>query len=943
VVEWRGRKVRREGVLGVSQATKSQLGTDSELRIERYFTTEGVHPYDEVEWDTRDAVIQNYRTGEVAFEQRDVEVPRAWSQNATNIATQKYFRGSPGTPQRERSVKQMIDRVVDRYHEEGLARGYFADDDEAQVFADELRHLLVTQKAAFNSPVWFNVGWRPKGEEQCSACFILSVDDEMSSILNWYVEEGLIFKHGSGSGLNLSKIRSSRELLRSGGTASGPVSFMRGADASAGTIKSGGATRRAAKMVVLNVDHPDIKDFIWCKAHEEQKARALREAGFDMDLDGKDSHSIQYQNANNSVRVTDEFMNSVLEDKPWNLVGVTTGQTIETLPARDLFREVAQAAWECADPGIQYDTTINDWHTCSNTSRINASNPCSEYMHVDNSSCNLASLNLMKFLDDADNFDLEGYKHGVEVMFLAQEISVGFASYPTEKIGENSRSFRQLGQGYANLGALLMAQGLPYDSDEGRAWAAAITSIMTGHCYVTSAKIAKRVGAFESYAANREPMLRVMNKHREASYEIPDGLVPQTIVDAARTSWDQAVALGEKHGYRNSQATVLAPTGTIGLLMDCDTTGIEPDLALKKMKKLVGGGTMSIVNQTVPRGLRKLGYSDEQVAEIVAYIDENGHVVEAPHFQQEHLPVFDTAMGERSISYMGHIRMMGAAQPFLSGAISKTVNLPEDVTVEDVEQAYIEGWRSGLKALAIYRDNCKVAQPLSGSKKEKDKAAEVAGVTALPEPVRRRLPKKRNSRTIKFRVADTEGYITTGEFPDGSMGELFLKVAKQGSTLAGIMDAFAISISMGLQYGVPLSAYVKQFVNTRFEPSGMTDDSDFRIATSILDYVFRVLAVEYLNESERHALGIRTSGERQSEIETKLDPNATGDKTNGNGNGGGNGHAPKVEEGQGVIVLGNVASASVGSHPFCGTCGVQMLPAGSCFACPSCGSTSGCS
>ncbi len=1287
-----------KGVLGVSQATTSQLGTDAELRIKRYFTTDGVHPYDEVEWDTRDAVIQNYRTGEVAFEQRDVEVPRAWSQNATNIAAQKYFRGSPGTPKRERSVKQMIDRVVDRYHEEGLARGYFEDDNEAQVFADELRHLLVTQKAAFNSPVWFNVGWRPKGEEQCSACqpynalvstpaglvpigklveknavgtkvydsegvtrvvavkangvkdvlrlhlksgytldvtadhlvwkrnsggrgrfvqagelkqgdalewhrrgsfgeaeltsndvaeaalagwlqpdgfvgqyngtnrsltieamtindeelnwvlgaidkvfpgvhrherpvksqdskldcrrtrlygnvlsdfvtqwnllargvdmevpehlftaplpvvaaylksifqaegyvavrerscrigldmiseklirgmqqlllrfgifsrvsfkadrrpdrkgcwslaiqnlgdrrlfadeigfvdarkaglleqsfdipgqptrdtkyaeiarveqlgptevydiqtesgeylshnlrvhncFILSVDDEMSSILNWYVEEGLIFKHGSGSGLNLSKIRSSKELLRSGGTASGPVSFMRGADASAGTIKSGGATRRAAKMVVLNVDHPDIKDFIWCKAHEEQKARALREAGFDMDLDGKDSHSIQYQNANNSVRVTDEFMNSVIDDKQWNLVGVTTGQTVESMPARELFREIAQAAWECADPGMQYDTTINDWHTCSNTSRINASNPCSEYMHVDNSSCNLASLNLMKFLDDHDKFDVEGYKHGVEVMFLAQEISVGFASYPTEKIGENSRSFRQLGQGYANLGAMLMAQGLPYDSDEGRAWAAAITSIMTGHCYVTSAKIAKRVGAFEAYAANREPMLRVMNKHRDASYEIPDGLVPQSIVDAARTSWDDAVALGAKHGYRNAQATVLAPTGTIGLLMDCDTTGIEPDLALKKMKKLVGGGTMSIVNQTVPRGLRKLGYSDEQVAEIVAYIDENGHVVEAPAFREEHLPVFDTAMGERSISYMGHIRMMAAAQPFLSGAISKTVNLPEDVTVEDVEQAYIEGWRSGLKALAIYRDNCKVAQPLSGSKKEKAKAAEVAGVTALPEPVRRRLPKKRTSRTIKFRVADTEGYITTGEFPDGSMGELFLKVAKQGSTLAGIMDAFAISISMGLQYGVPLSAYVKQFVNTRFEPSGMTDDPDFRIATSILDYVFRALAIDYLTEAERHALGIRTSGERQSEIETKLDPNATGDKTNGNGNG--HSHAPKVEESEGVIVLGNVVSASVGSHPFCGTCGVQMQPAGSCFACPSCGSTSGCS
>ncbi|MGH2750892.1 MAG: vitamin B12-dependent ribonucleotide reductase [Actinomycetota bacterium] len=1291
-----------KGVFGVSKATTSQLGTDSELRIKRYFTTEGVHPYDEVEWDTRDAVIQNYRTGEIAFEQRDVEVPQAWSQNATNIVTQKYFRGSPGTPQRERSVKQMIDRVVDRYHEEGLARGYFADDDEAQVFADELRHILVTQKAAFNSPVWFNVGWRPKGEEQVSACqpydalvstpaglvpigklveenavgakvydsegvtrvvavkangvkdvfrlhlesgytldvtadhlvwkrnssgrgrfvpagelkrgdalewhrrgsfgeaeitrneiaeaalagwlqsdgfvgqyngtnesltieamtvndeelnwvlgaidkvfprvhrherlvtsqdtkldcrrtrlygnvlsdfvtawnlrargvdmevpehlftaplpivaaylksifqaegsvalsegscrigldmvseklirgmqqlllrfgifsrvsfkadhrtdrkgcwslaiqnlgdrrtfadeigfvdvrktekleesfdiagessrdskyaeiarveqlgpmevydiqtesgeylshnlrvhncFILSVEDEMSSILNWYVEEGTIFKHGSGSGLNLSKIRSSKEHLRSGGTASGPVSFMRGADASAGTIKSGGATRRAAKMVVLNVDHPDIKDFIWCKAHEEQKARALREAGFDMDLDGKDSHSIQYQNANNSVRVTDEFMNSVIDDKSWNLVGVTTGQTIESMPARELFREIAQAAWECADPGVQFDTTINNWHTTPNSGPITASNPCSEYLSVDNSSCNLASLNLLKFLDETDTFDIDAYKHAVETVFLAQEISVGFAGYPTEKIAETSHRMRQLGQGVANLGALLMAMGLPYDSDEGRAFAATLTAIQTGHCYATSARIARKVGAFEDFNHNREPMLAVMNKHRDAAYEIPSHTATEALAHAAREAWDDAVATGERYGYRNAQAVVAAPTGTIGLLMDCDTTGIEPDLALKKTKKLVGGGTMSIVNQTVPRGLRKLGYTDEQVADIVAYIDDNGHVIEAPHLRKEHLPVFDTAMGERSLHYMGHIRMLAAIQPFLSGTASKTINLPEHATVEDIETAYVEGWRLGLKALAVYRDNCKVGQPLSIAKKEKDEAAKIAGVTALPEPVRRRLPKKRASRTIKFRVADTEGYITTGEFPDGLMGELFLKVAKQGSTLAGIMDAFAISISMGLQYGVPLSAYVKQFVNTRFEPSGMTDDSDFRIATSILDYVFRVLAVEYLTDSERHALGIRTSGERQNEIEAKLDPNATGDKANGNGNPKGH-ETPANEgrsEGQGVIVLGNVASASVGSHPFCGTCGVQMQPAGSCFACPSCGSTSGCS
>jgi ribonucleoside-diphosphate reductase alpha chain len=913
--------------------------TDQELRIERYFTRPGVHPYDEIEWELRDAVLQNYRTGEIAFEQRDIEFPKSWSQNATNIVAQKYFRGTLGKPNRERSVKQMIDRVVNRYHEEGVAGGYFVDAAEAETFRSELTHLLVNQKAAFNSPVWFNVGWRPKGEEQCSACFILSVDDEMSSILNWYVEEGTIFKHGSGSGVNLSKIRSSKENLRSGGTASGPVSFMRGADASAGTIKSGGATRRAAKMVVLDVDHPDVKDFIWCKALEEHKARALREAGFDMDLDGSDIHSVQYQNANNSVRVMDDFMKAATEGRDWHLNSRTTDDVIETVKADELLREISQAAWECADPGMQYDTTINDWHTCPNTDRINASNPCSEYMHVDNSSCNLASLNLMKFMDAEGTFDIEGYKRAVEVVFLAQEISVGFASYPTEKIGANSRAFRQLGQGYANLGALLMSEGLPYDSDQGRSWAAAITALMTGHCYATSAKIAQRVGAFDEYATNAEPMLGVMRKHRDASYEIKDG-APVDLVQAARDTWDEAVALGEKHGYRNAQATVLAPTGTIGLMMDCDTTGIEPDLALKKTKKLVGGGTMSIVNLTVPRALRKLGYTEEQISEIVAYIDDNSHVVDAPHLLEEHLPVFDTAMGERSIHFMGHVKMMAAVQPFISGAISKTVNLPENVTVEDVEQVYVEGWRLGLKALAIYRDNCKVAQPLSTSKKE---VAVVPEVVATPQPIRHKMPKKRTGKTFKFRVGDTEGYLTAGEFDDGSLGEIFLKVAKQGSTLAGIMDAFAITISMGLQYGVPLSDYVKQFVGTRFEPSGMTDDPDFRLASSILDYVFRLLALEYLDEPTRHALNIRTSGERQNEIETKLEG---GDGTNGNGhtNGNGNGETgATAAQGEGVIVLGPVVDARAGSLPFCGTCGVQMQPAGSCFACPSCGSTSGCS
>jgi ribonucleoside-diphosphate reductase alpha chain len=920
----------------VTQTAKRS--TEQELRIERYFTRPGVHPYDEIEWELRDAVLKNYRTGEVAFEQRDIEFPKSWSQNATNIVAQKYFRGTLGKPNRERSVKQMIDRVVNRYQEEGVAGGYFVDAQEAETFRAELTHLLVNQKAAFNSPVWFNVGWRPKGEEQCSACFILSVDDEMSSILNWYVEEGTIFKHGSGSGVNLSKIRSSKENLRSGGTASGPVSFMRGADASAGTIKSGGATRRAAKMVVLDVDHPDVKDFIWCKALEEHKARALREAGFDMDLDGSDIHSVQYQNANNSVRVTDAFMKAATEGRDWHLNSRTTDDVIETVKADELLREISQAAWECADPGMQYDTTINDWHTCSNTDRINASNPCSEYMHVDNSSCNLASLNLMKFMDAEGNFDIEGYKRAVEVVFLAQEISVGFASYPTEKIGANSRAFRQLGQGYANLGALLMSEGLPYDSTEGRSWAAAITALMTGHCYATSAKIAERVGAFDEYAVNAEPMLGVMRKHRDASYEIGDG-APVDLVQAARDAWDEAVALGEKHGYRNAQATVLAPTGTIGLMMDCDTTGIEPDLALKKTKKLVGGGTMSIVNLTVPRALRKLGYTEDQISEIVAYIDGNSHVVGAPHLMEEHLPVFDTAMGERSIHFMGHVKMMAAVQPFISGAISKTVNLPENVTVEDVEQVYVEGWRLGLKALAIYRDNCKVAQPLSTTKKEVAKAPDAAPTA---QPVRHKMPKKRTGKTFKFRVGDTEGYLTAGEFADGSLGEIFLKVAKQGSTLAGIMDAFAITISMGLQYGVPLSDYVRQFVGTRFEPSGMTDDPDFRLASSILDYVFRLLALEYLDEPARHALNIRTSGERQNEIESRLD-GGNGTDANGHTNGNGSGGDGEVAPSDGVIVLGPVVDARAGSLPFCGTCGVQMQPAGSCFACPSCGSTSGCS
>ncbi len=689
----------------------------SEIGIRRHFTTEGVHPYDEVTWERRDARITNYRDGTVAFEQLGVEVPESWSVNATNILAQKYFRGTLGTEEREWSLRQVADRVADTLTAWGIKDGYFVDDEEALVFNHELKYLVIHQKAAFNSPVWFNIGVQGV-PQQGSACFILSVEDKMDSILNWYTEEGIIFKGGSGAGVNLSRIRSSHELLKGGGTASGPVSFMRGADASAGTIKSGGKTRRAAKMVILDVDHPDVEDFIWCKAIEERKARVLRDAGFDMDLDGADSHSTQYQNANNSVRVTDEFMEAVIDGRDWDLTGRTDGSVIRTLPARDLFRQIAHSAWECADPGLQYDTTINRWHTAPMTGRINGSNPCSEYVHLDDSACNLASMNLLTFLDENDEFDVEGFKAAVSVVFTGQEIIVGNADYPTERIGETTRAFRQLGIGYANLGALLMAQGLPYDSDAGRAWAAAITALLTGHAYATSARTAARMGPFAGFHENVEPMLNVLRMHQAEAARIDEDVVPPELLSAAQESWDRAVDLAEAYGVRNAQASVLAPTGTIGLLMDCDTTGVEPDLGLVKTKKLVGGGTMSIVNQTVPRALAKLGYGPEQSEDIVAYINENMSILGAPHIAPEHLPVFACSMGDNTIHYSGHIRMMGAVQPFISGAISKTVNMPEDVTVEDVEQLHIDAWRLGIKAVAIYRDNCKVAQPLSTTKKE---------------------------------------------------------------------------------------------------------------------------------------------------------------------------------------------------------------------------------
>jgi ribonucleoside-diphosphate reductase alpha chain len=906
------------------------------LRFKRHFTTDGAHPFDEIEWESRDAVIPNFKEGGNAFEQRDVEFPKTWSQNATNIVAQKYFRGPLGSPQRESSVRQLVSRVVDTIRGWGVKDGYFATDADARVFGEELTHILATQKAAFNSPVWFNVGV-PDTPQQCSACFILAVDDEMSSILNWYVEEGTIFKGGSGSGINLSRIRSSKEPLAGGGTASGPVSFMRGADASAGTIKSGGKTRRAAKMVILNVDHPDVEDFIWCKAVEERKARALRDSGFDMDLDGKDSHSIQYQNANNSVRVTDEFMQAYLDDRDWKLKAVLSGEALKTIRARDLMRQVAEAAWACADPGMQYDTTINDWHTCPASGRINASNPCSEYMHLDNSACNLASINLMKFLDEDGNFDIAGFKHTVEVVFTAQEIVVGNSDYPTDKIGRNARAFRQLGLGYANLGALLMARGLPYDSDAGRAWAGAITALMTGHAYATSAKVAEHMGPFAGFAPSRDAMLRVIRKHRAAADEIDAELVPEGILSAAKKAWDEAIGQGEEHGFRNAQATVLAPTGTIGLMMDCDTTGIEPDLALVKNKKLVGGGTMQIVNQTVSRALRRLGYTDEQASDIVDYILEHNSVVGSPHLREEHFPVFDTSMGDRAIHYMGHVKMMAAVQPFLSGAISKTVNMPEDVTVEDVEQMFVEGWRLGLKAVAIYRDNCKVAQPLSADKASKDMAAVE---TAAGAPVRHRLPAIRPSKTFSFRVGDADGYIIAGEYPDDGIGEIFLKVAKQGSTLSGIMDAFAISVSLGLQYGVPLEAYIQKFVNMRFEPSGMTDDQDIRFASSLVDYIFRRLALEYVDEAKREGMGVRSIAERKA------------DAQEGHGeelpNGNSNGNVAPVPGPQSIAVEPRPVSepgpaVKKADAPLCYACGSKMQPAGSCYVCSSCGATSGCS
>jgi ribonucleoside-diphosphate reductase alpha chain len=925
------------------------------IGIGRYFTSTGEHPYDLVTWERRDARISNWRDGTVAFEQLGVEFPVDWSLNATNIVAQKYFRGTPGTDEREWSLKQVADRVVDTITEWGVRDGYFVDDAEAEAFSAELKYLIVTQRAAFNSPVWFNIGV-PGVPQQASACFILSVEDSMDSILNWYREEGTIFKGGSGAGVNLSRIRSSKELLKGGGTASGPVSFMRGADSSAGTIKSGGKTRRAAKMVILDVDHPDVEEFIWCKAVEERKARVLRDAGFDMDLDGADSYSVQYQNANNSVRVTDEFMQAVVDDTDWHLRGVKQGEIVKTIRARDLMRQFAQATWECADPGMQFDTTINRWHTSANTARINGSNPCSEYMHIDNSACNLASLNLLKFLDTEGNFDVDAFRHTVACVFTAQEILVGNADYPTEPIGENSRRFRQLGIGYANLGAMLMALGLPYDSDGGRAWAGAITALMTGHAYATSARTAARMGPFAGYAENEEHMLRVLGMHREAAAHIDEELVPSELLGAAQQSWDEACEVADNYGVRNSQASVLAPTGTIGLMMDCDTTGIEPDLGLCKMKKLVGGGTMLIVNQTVPRALRRLGYSDVQVDDIVAYIDENKSILGAPHISTEHIEVFACSMGDNTIHYSGHVRMMAAAQPFLSGAISKTVNLPEEATVEDIEQLHIDAWKMGVKAIAVYRDNCKVGQPLSTATKDGESSDAAAAVGAavtqvvekiVYEPIRQRLPRNRNSKTFEFRVADGKGFVTVGEYENGRPGEIFVRVSKQGSTLAGIFDAFAISISHGLQYGVPLRSFVEAFVGMRFEPAGMTDDPDIRIANSLMDYLFRKLAIMYLTPEERAELNIFTTSERLQPtlpgVEETVVQTSTGSDIEPDPPSIPSASQLAAQMQAGVAFNPQPEGVRHSDAPMCMQCGVQMVRAGSCHACPSCGTTSGCS
>jgi ribonucleoside-diphosphate reductase alpha chain len=943
-----------------SAAAPSIIATDSGVAVGRRYTQEGVHPFDCIEWEIREALIGDPE--KPAFEQSGVEFPASWSQNATNIVAQKYFRGRIGSDERESSVKQMVGRVSGTIAGWGREGGYFATDADAQAFEDELTHILVNQLAAFNSPVWFNVGFEE--QPQCSACFILSVEDTIESILDWNTREGMIFRGGSGSGINLSRIRASKEHLSKGGLASGPVSFMRGADAWAGTIKSGGKTRRAAKMVVLDVDHPDILDFIWCKAREEEKAAALRDAGFDMRLDSEHFASIQYQNANNSVRVTDEFMERAERNEDWELTARVDGAELARVNARELLEQLADAAWRCADPGIQYDTTINAWHTCPNSGRINASNPCSEYMHVDDSACNLASINLMKFRNEDGSFDVAAFEHVVDVMILAQEIVVSPSSYPTQEIGRNARDFRQLGLGYANLGALLMANGLGYDSDGGRALCGAITALMTGRAYRTSAEVAGAMGPYAQYEKNRDPHLHVMRKHRDASYEIDTTVVPDSpLLEAAQRAWDDAVEIGERNGYRNAQATVLAPTGTISFLMDCDTTGIEPDFSLVKFKELVGGGQMTIVNRTVPLALRTLGYADQEVEQIEAYLAEQGTIVGAPGLKDEHLEVFDVAVGERAIGPKGHVQMMAAAQPFLSGAISKTVNLPESTTVEQIAEVYSEGWKLGLKALAIYRDGSKTAQALKTDAGDK-KTEETAAALEPTRPIRRRMPNERHSLTHKFSIAGHEGYITAGEYEDGSVGEIFLTdIGKEGSTIKGMMNAFATAISIGLQYGVPLETFVRKFAYMRFEPEGITRNPEIPFAKSLPDYIMRWVASRYGDADLHEELGILTNDARARKAAEEAA--LRGDTAGPNGNGGGNGHAGNGAANGGASNGGASAEAGEATQPAaaaftdtppalpaklqgldlgpaCAQCGGMMQRTGSCYTCSSCGNNTGC-
>jgi len=903
------------------EVVNSVLDGDAHLGVRRFFTIPGRDPFDEIEWENRDALIPG-RTGP-AFEQRGVEFPKFWSQTATNIVAQKYFRGRLSSPERESSVKQMVGRVVDTAVAWGKQGGYFADDEEAGTFEAELKAILVNQYASFNSPVWFNVGFEEK--PQCSACFILSIEDSMEAILDWIRREGVIFRGGSGSGVNLSKLRSSKEQLSKGGYASGPVSFMRGADASAGTIKSGGKTRRAAKMVVLDVDHPDIEEFVWCKAKEERKARVLEQAGYDMSLDSADWASIQYQNANNSVRVSDAFMEAATEGREFNLTARTDGSVLAAVNARDLLRQIAAAAWECADPGVQYDTTINSWHTLPNTGRINASNPCSEYMSIDDSACNLASLNLMKFRREDGELDVDAFEHAVDVVFLAQEILVGYSSYPTPEIERNAKAFRQLGLGYANLGALLMARGLPYDSDEGRAYAAAITALMTGRAYRKSAEIASRMGPFAGYQVNRAPMIGVIAKHRASVGNIENSdVVPADLLTACRKAWDDALNLGEVHGFRNAQATVLAPTGTISFMMDCDTTGVEPDFSLVKSKRLVGGGEITIVNKTVSAGLEKLGYAPREVDEIVAFIDERNTVVGAPYVKTEHYPVFDCAVGDRAIHYLGHVKMMGAVQPFISGAISKTVNMPEEATVEDVMNLYRDAWQLGVKAIAIYRDNCKVAQPLSSSG-----SGQTAATPPVPIRERKRLPLDRTEIGRKFQVGDHEGYIHVGLYDDGSPGDIFVDIAKDGTTMAGLMNSLCLAVSMGLQYGVPPEVYVSKLSHMRFEPSGLTNDADIRVAKSIVDYIFRWFGKKFLTPEQQEEAGILSP-----EVKAMLaDRYANGADAEAGA------AEPADTPPPGQTALFNSWEDAVE----CARCGGRMIRTGSCYTCRDCGTNTGCS